>query len=431
MSSSSLSYASSLSSFRLSAPSTTSSSSRLPHRRTRRHEIAHSWLFITYSQSTLHDKSEFIEQFELMLQRNSFPRTYYFGARELHADEGIHYHVILGFGQRKRMSFKTARHLLNVSSRSDEAINFSPMKTGQSSRQYVSNCIGYCEKQGDVFGHIPSHYLVSGDRYHREQQRWNEIGQQDTLESKLAMVKHYFPKDYYKSFNGLMSACRFEHPAEESSSEPLPYQWPSYIRPEWFVIPPLIQTWMNDNLWFPPHERPKSLIIIGRSRTGKSWLARHLAYQVGPFSEFETEWSIEGYRSDHRCAVFHDLKKDFPYWKDVLGSQNYFSAHARYKPERRLRWGVPSIWVCNPQQDPRLFSTEHAYFIEDNCVVYEVTEPLYRPPPDPPTEAMPLFVPGGPSSAGGAKPDTLHISRSTDEIVDWMDLLTFPNPDSS
>lgn len=126
--------------------------------------------------------------------------------------------------------------------------------------------------------------------------------------------------------------------------------------------------WERENLTAPRLVRPTSLLIVGPTRCGKSDLARYIAHRNGTFSEFDTEWHVNRYRNGHVCAVFDNMQKRFPYWKEVFGCEDVVHAN-----RRTLQWGVPSIWVCE-FGDQRRWNRRMRKYIEDNAVVYEVPE---------------------------------------------------------
>lgn len=87
-------------------------------------------------------------------------------------------------------------------------------------------------------------------------------------------------------------------------------------------------------------------------------------------------------------AIFDDmvngLRAGYFSYKDWLGGQFEFMCQDKYKGKRRVKWGKPSIFICN--RDPRdeiglervgQASLDWAW-IEENCVFYEVLSPIFR-----------------------------------------------------
>lgn len=99
--------------------------------------------------------------------------------------------------------------------------------------------------------------------------------------------------------------------------------------------------------------RVKSLVLYGGTRTGKTtWarsLGRHL-YCIGLVSGTEC---AKG--SDAEYAVFDDIRGGFGFfhgYKEWLGAQPHVSIKQLYREPFYMKWGKPTIWICNT--DPRL-----------------------------------------------------------------------------
>jgi hypothetical protein len=93
--------------------------------------------------------------------------------------------------------------------------------------------------------------------------------------------------------------------------------------------------------------RPKSLILWGRSRTGKTLFARSLGRHV----YHATEFNLACHTEDAEYAIFDDLKdglrtKGFDY-KCWLGGQLQFNATDKYTRKRVVSWGKPTIYITN------------------------------------------------------------------------------------
>lgn len=325
-------------------------------------------VFLTYAQCSLENKDEFAAMFNEMLERNKLSKATYYGCREPHRVNGIHYHVLLNFGEQVNWSFSTARKCLTVPGNMCDSLNIVTRRRGQNYQDFVVNHVKYCEKieGGDLFGERPK---MSADIAAERKRKWEEIGRERNAASKLAKCKELLPDKFYCSFNNIKGAVEFEHQNEEVYER---FELPSYINPSNFRVPLEICQWEFDNLIHPKPGRRQSLIIVGNSRTGKSCLAEYIASQHGVFSSFDTEWDLAAYRDGIVCSVFHDLKKDFPYWKAVIGCQPFLTAHGRYKATRRLKWNVPSIITCTYNEDIRDWGEHVRSYIEQNSVVYEI-----------------------------------------------------------
>ena len=60
----------------------------------------------------------------------------------------------------------------------------------------------------------------------------------------------------------------------------------------------------------------------------------------------------------------------------VLGCQEEFEASDKMVEMLSIVWGIPTIWTCNRDKDPRK-DKEVADYLRDNAVVVEIDEPLF------------------------------------------------------
>lgn len=98
-------------------------------------------------------------------------------------------------------------------------------------------------------------------------------------------------------------------------------------------------------------DRPKSLVIWGASRLGKTEWARSLGHHMYFNGLFDLgEW-------DHTAeyAVFDDWSdwSKFYFYKQFMGAQRQFTLTDKYRKKRTVRWGKPCIILANnrPQWD--------------------------------------------------------------------------------
>jgi len=122
---------------------------------------------------------------------------------------------------------------------------------------------------------------------------------------------------------------------------------------------------------------PKSLVLFGASRLGKTVWARSLGnhlYFCGLYSY------KEACKADTAAyAVFDDIQggiKFFHGFKNWLGAQAEFQIKGLYRDPEMIKWGKPSIWVANT--DPRYdMSTDDIAWIDVNCTFVEITTSLF------------------------------------------------------
>lgn len=137
-----------------------------------------------------------------------------------------------------------------------------------------------------------------------------------------------------------------------------------------------LDSWALDNItnWVPsPAIRPKSLILVGDSRLGKTaWARKHCEHAY-----FNGTWNmakLDCISDATKYAVWDDLFnwESFNY-KQWLGGQWEFDVTGKYRAPRTITgWGRPSIVCCNS-----LPSHLDNQWVKDNCLIVYVRFPLY------------------------------------------------------
>lgn len=82
--------------------------------------------------------------------------------------------------------------------------------------------------------------------------------------------------------------------------------------------------------------------------------------------------------NDVDYAVFDDMQGGFDFfhgYKFWLGAQAEFTVTDKYKGKRHIKWGKPSIWLCNLCPAAEKVDWE---WIEGNCTVVSLNEPIFR-----------------------------------------------------
>lgn len=97
----------------------------------------------------------------------------------------------------------------------------------------------------------------------------------------------------------------------------------------------------------PRVERPKSLVLVGASRLGKTQWARSL----GPHAYVATTWDLSSFDHYFNYVVFDDVPwKNFEHYaKAFFGCQRDFSVSDKYRKKKRISGGVPCIYLANPE----------------------------------------------------------------------------------
>lgn len=153
------------------------------------------------------------------------------------------------------------------------------------------------------------------------------------------------------------------------------YEPPDGLRE--FTVPEPLTEWVRDEL--PKTDRPKTLVLIGPSRTGKTMWARSL----GDHNYFNGTWNWREFDENKSYTIFDDVDFKFfgPYWKQFFGAQRQFTVNPKYGKRRTIKWGKPSIWLSNRDGDPRLIhsrGTPEYEWLSMNCVFVDIYNPLFN-----------------------------------------------------
>ena len=125
-----------------------------------------------------------------------------------------------------------------------------------------------------------------------------------------------------------------------------------------FVINEELSRWVNENLINKP-KRPKSLLLIGETRVGKTEWARSLGTHV----YWGQNHNIDTWNENAEYVILDDFtwnyqKRDslrslnFDMYKSFIGCQKQFDFTDKYRPKTVLKNGLPCIILCNPDQNP-------------------------------------------------------------------------------
>jgi len=121
-------------------------------------------------------------------------------------------------------------------------------------------------------------------------------------------------------------------------------------------------------------------VLYGETRLGKTVWARSL----GKHAYFGGLFNLEDFSESAAYAIFDDISGGFgfcPSYKQWMGGQFQFTVTDKYKHKVTVKWGKPTIWLCN--RDPRLEwykpgSTPDFAWMEDNCDFIEVVAPIFH-----------------------------------------------------
>lgn len=108
----------------------------------------------------------------------------------------------------------------------------------------------------------------------------------------------------------------------------------------------------NPNLSLPRPERPKSLILNGVSRLGKTQWARSLGEHIYIANMWDLSAldGLPGTFWTNGYIIFDDIDWDSikSSAKSWFGAQRDFSVSDKYRRKRRIPGGIPCIFLVNP-----------------------------------------------------------------------------------
>lgn len=326
--------------------------------------------------------------------------------RENHADGGIHLHAFVDFG--RRFDTRDAR-LFDVDGRHP---NIQPCgRTPQA-------MLDYAIKDGDVvaggLSPVIEHNVPTADTV------WHRIANAETVERFWELVRELAPRALLCNHQSLRAYAEwhyrpptfvYEHPRElricadrlpelnEWVRESLSGAGESYtyaislrggapmgqpppppigrLRCAQEHIPTRGLRRLNDKLIrLGLGGRPRSLILWGESKLGKTIWARSLGKHIYCCMQFNVD-DVRAGLQEAQYAIFDDIQGNFqffPSYKGWLGAQHQFTVTDKYKGKTTITWGRPSIWLTN--DDPEEVGHVDLNWLRKNCVIVKITESI-------------------------------------------------------
>lgn len=136
-----------------------------------------------------------------------------------------------------------------------------------------------------------------------------------------------------------------------------------------------ICAWRDEE--FPKHisQRPRTLVLVGPTRLGKTQWARSL----GPHNYFNSNFNFKKWNPDAKYCIIDDFGWEYfasthhhhAALKALTWGQEEVEVTDKYMPKETIK-GMPCIFICN--QLPGIFKTENW---SQNVMIVNVTEHLY------------------------------------------------------
>jgi hypothetical protein len=154
---------------------------------------------------------------------------------------------------------------------------------------------------------------------------------------------------------------------------------PMYKRED-FIVPKELDNWYDENITNKP-ERPKSLILLGGTRLGKTRWARSLGKHIYWYGMH----NLDNWVDDVGYIIFDDWPWDFKKFelcKSIIGCQEQFTMTDKYVKKKTIsNWSRPCIILNNPRCDivtkisnDDNFHQTHLSWIEDNCTTVDIKD---------------------------------------------------------
>lgn len=246
-----------------------------------------SWAFIIYSQAKTEDKEEFLKKLKYIVPEG----TEIYGGKEAHNEGGFHYHVIMRFP--KRVNWTRARRRLMIEGET-KAIQIRKPPPGKNIAQFANSTQNDVEKSGDVFGERIDYSVKRSVK-----RIYEKIHEEEDYDKKKRMIMLADPKLFRSKYTAVMSYLKHESKRRnyEDNRKEKDYE----VRP--WDVPQVMIDYVRDNIVAPPNGRRKSLILVGKSRTGKTeWAESH-----GECMVMTTRWNVKNVRDGYDYVVVHDV----------------------------------------------------------------------------------------------------------------------------
>lgn len=130
-------------------------------------------------------------------------------------------------------------------------------------------------------------------------------------------------------------------------------------------------------------KRPKGLVLIGPSRTGKT----SLMSCFGNFSYFKNIWNLDCWEGRTAFTIMDDMDAgdegkglSFCWYKPFFGAQEAITVTDKFKPKEDIYNGKPLIWINNYKIEETFQSKTAQDYIDKNMYIVKLERPLFEKP---------------------------------------------------
>ncbi|AVP27502.1 Rep [Boerhavia golden mosaic virus] len=294
--------------------------------------------FLTYPKCSL-TKEEALSQ----IQKLNTPvnKKFIKICRELHEDGQPHLHVLIQFEGKYNCSNNRFFDLVSPT----RSAHFHPNIQGAKSSSDVKS---YIAKDGDTIDW--GEFQIDGRSARGGKQSTNDTYAKAlnaaSADEALQIIKEEQPQHFFLQHHNIVAnAARiFRKPVS---------QWvPPFPISSFVNVPHQMRQWADDYFGRDAAarpERPKSIIIEGDSRTGKTMWARALGKHN--YLSGHLDFNARVYSNDALYNVIDDISPQYlklKHWKELIGAQRDWQSNCKYGKPVQIKGGIPSIVLCNP-----------------------------------------------------------------------------------
>jgi len=291
---------------------------------------------LTYSQANNITKEELFNCLKTFLPEHLIV------AQEEHQDGGRHFHVSISFSTRKNIT-------------NSRFFDCNGAHANIQATRCLRDWLAYLKKEDAEpmeFGE-PS----------LKKRGWSDALGAESKEDFFDILKEVAPRDW------VLQQDRIQGFARGKYTKPIEYI------PEFNTFTPTANMvrWTNQRK---DKHRPKSLVLVGPSRTGKTEWARSL----GKHMYWNGMINLDDWDENAEYAIFDDFGWEFmPCKKAFFGAQKTFTLTDKYKRKKTVIWGKPIIFLCNPDEDPfdSMKPSQKAWY-DLNMIYSVITKPLFE-----------------------------------------------------
>lgn len=337
----------------------------------RRFRIDTRHLELTYARcsATVEDVKEFLDSSVL----NSPQCHSWFAAREYHQDGTPHYHILVKFN--KRRTFRDEREF--------DFLGHHPrigaVRDVHNYFRYLSNPEKPSRDQtfasADWLDPIPLHDRGGtvrtgsrrGDGESENGIGWGDIVKAPSQDEYFSLIRARFPRDY------ALSLQRLEYTATRLFPSKSAYV-PEYERGT-FNVPPELNEWADTTRF--DRYRPKSLVLCGPSRIGKTEWARSLGRHTYWYGQPNIDTWDDGAEYLIMDDFSPDIAKYMPMWKGFFGAQKELNITQKYRGIYTKKYGKPLLWLCNSIP---IMTDAMREWMNENAIIVFIYDKMYDPP---------------------------------------------------